>query len=594
MIKLCSLLTNFYFLIPSADQFATQTCFRGKFGEETASDQFGSAIMLFAKEPDKHLSTGRIEYVEVTHAGQAFRLGRYAIHYHLNGNVTGNYVRGCGIHHTFNRAVTIHHVHHLLVEHNVVYNIMGHAFFTEDGIETKNIIQYNLAVFVRSSSSLLNVDVTPAAYWLTNADNYVRHNAAAGSSHFGFWYRAPVHPEGPSFTTSICPRNVPVLEFYNNTVHSHGWYGIWIFPVYYPREGGSCSGSAPSAPAEFYNLTAWEVERGAEAVEVGNVRFINFLISDTVESGLEYQTSWDAWGGPMIKDSVIIARSELSGYTGGDGSRKKRALTDSTSRTTKCSNAGIVLPKSRHLIVDGVKFLNFDQDNCAAVRACGHCKDRQGGYESRLQNIEYFNTPNKARWKWQHETWLEDLDGSFAGAGAGYSVLPYNPNLSPDLCTFGDDGFGTDGLPGAICDDTVSYHRMAFNNPLPSSLLYKETIFTNEHGTSHIPWKKKRLTHALGWMITLVDGGNYNFFFEDRDHLTNISYTATLDDFGVGDYVLFNHNFTQKPDAFSITGDIRNGSTTVPTYDGNEHGDWSFNNATRIFTYLGEYLFVKL
>ena len=45
---------------------------------------------------------------------QAFRLGRYPIHYHLNGNVTGSYVRGCAIHRTYNRAVTIHAVDYLL------------------------------------------------------------------------------------------------------------------------------------------------------------------------------------------------------------------------------------------------------------------------------------------------------------------------------------------------------------------------------------------------------------------------------------------------------------------------------------------------
>ena len=51
--------------------------------------------------------------------------------------------------------------HNLLVEGNVVYDIMGGAIFIEDGIETKNVIQYNLAVFVRQSTSLLNDDITP-------------------------------------------------------------------------------------------------------------------------------------------------------------------------------------------------------------------------------------------------------------------------------------------------------------------------------------------------------------------------------------------------------------------------------------------------
>ena len=43
---------------------------------------------------------------------------------------------------------------------------MGGAIFIEDGIETNNLIQYNLAVFVRQSTSLLNDDVTPGNDYL--------------------------------------------------------------------------------------------------------------------------------------------------------------------------------------------------------------------------------------------------------------------------------------------------------------------------------------------------------------------------------------------------------------------------------------------
>lgn len=75
------------------------------------------------------LSFSRIENTEVRYAGQAFRLGRYAIHFHLSGNMSGSYVRNCAIHHSNNRALTAHGVHNLLVEGNVAYDIRGHAFF---------------------------------------------------------------------------------------------------------------------------------------------------------------------------------------------------------------------------------------------------------------------------------------------------------------------------------------------------------------------------------------------------------------------------------------------------------------------------------
>ncbi len=122
-------------------------------------------------------------YTKVYNAGQAFRLGRYPVHFHMNGNMSSSYIRSSSIHYTFNRAVNIHASHYITVENNVIYDIMyvltyevlfnlclhlsrGGAIFLEDGVEMGNVLRGNLAVFVRTSSSLLNEDVTPAAFWV--------------------------------------------------------------------------------------------------------------------------------------------------------------------------------------------------------------------------------------------------------------------------------------------------------------------------------------------------------------------------------------------------------------------------------------------
>ena len=113
------------------DQFAQQTCFDGAFGEERGSDQFGVQIMVHShkKGHDKGLAVAHFDHVEVTHAGQAFRLGRYPIHFHMEGDVHGSYVIGCSIHRTFNRAVTMHGIDNLRVERNVIYDIMGKKWY---------------------------------------------------------------------------------------------------------------------------------------------------------------------------------------------------------------------------------------------------------------------------------------------------------------------------------------------------------------------------------------------------------------------------------------------------------------------------------
>ena len=59
----------------SVGEFAVQTCFQGRFGEEMGSDEFGGAIMLHSPEPATATQPiqwviGRLSNIEVTHAGK--------------------------------------------------------------------------------------------------------------------------------------------------------------------------------------------------------------------------------------------------------------------------------------------------------------------------------------------------------------------------------------------------------------------------------------------------------------------------------------------------------------------------------------------
>ena len=119
---------------------ATQNCFVDRFMDEEGSDKMGAHMLLH------NVDHGKIEYMEVHHAGQAFDLGRYPVHFHNSYNQPNSYFRGLGIWRTYNRAMTMHAVNNATFEWNVAYNNMGHAFFTEDAVETGNWIQYNLAI----------------------------------------------------------------------------------------------------------------------------------------------------------------------------------------------------------------------------------------------------------------------------------------------------------------------------------------------------------------------------------------------------------------------------------------------------------------
>ncbi len=199
-----------------------------------------------------------VEGVELNRMGQNLTLARYPIHWHLVGDATGQYIKNAAIHDTYNRCVTVHGTNFLRVENNVTYNIVGHCFFLEDGIEHGNEFVKNLAIQIKCHTSkpcvptnlaangerdatyanrqayremsfhgntLLPSDNTVAAYWITNPDNSFIDNVAAGSDENGFWLSLPEHPQGAfkdsEVSKTIWPRRTPLRAFRGNVAHSN-------------------------------------------------------------------------------------------------------------------------------------------------------------------------------------------------------------------------------------------------------------------------------------------------------------------------------------------------------------------------------------
>ena len=203
---------------------------------------FGGHIMAMAG------SRMNVSGIELTRMGQHLELARYPIHWHINGDVTGQYIKNSAIHDTYNRCVTIHGTDNLLVENNVTYNTVGHCFFMEDGIETGNQVIKNLGIqtkchptlpceptnlFLAHQSTagqssphvLLPSDNTASTFWITHPDNTYRDNVAAGSDQVGYWMAFPTHPigafEGTEISANTWPGRSPLREFSGNTAHSN-------------------------------------------------------------------------------------------------------------------------------------------------------------------------------------------------------------------------------------------------------------------------------------------------------------------------------------------------------------------------------------
>ena len=166
-------------------------------GDDTsdAPNQYGAHVLI-GGGPER--AVARLENVELFRMWQAFRLGRYPIHFHMQNAMQESYVRSCSAHRTFNRAFAIHGTHFVTLEANVAYDTMGHTFFLEDGIESNNRIVNNFGLLTKPSIALLNTDQSPATFWITNPNNEFVGNVAAGSDHYGFWFSLEKRVTGAS------------------------------------------------------------------------------------------------------------------------------------------------------------------------------------------------------------------------------------------------------------------------------------------------------------------------------------------------------------------------------------------------------------
>ena len=192
-------------------------------GDTGSIPGYGGHLMMLAG------ARARIEGIELFQMGQRGRLARYPMHWHMAGDVTGQYFRGNSVWRTFNRCVTVHGSDNAVVSDNVCYDHTGHGYFLEDGAETGNTFSGNLGLVSRipqGADRFLPSDANPATYWITNPDNSYRHNVAAGSRGFGFWCAFPAAPTGLSTGEPNLPRTTPLREFSDNVAHSNWNAGL--------------------------------------------------------------------------------------------------------------------------------------------------------------------------------------------------------------------------------------------------------------------------------------------------------------------------------------------------------------------------------
>ena len=234
-------------------------------GVPTSSDGLGGHIMILAG------ATATVHGVELVNMGQRGQLGHYPIHWHLAGAVPGQYIRNSVIWRSNNRCVTVHGTRELSVEGNVCYDHLGHGYFLEEGAETGNRLLGNLGLLSRRPAvqdRLIPTDDRPATYWVTNPNNSLVGNVAAGSEGIGFWYALPDAPIGLSTGQADRPNRTPLWEFHGNVAHSNQQQGLNVDDA--PRANGTTTATmytpslipgqngSPLVPARFTGFVAYK------------------------------------------------------------------------------------------------------------------------------------------------------------------------------------------------------------------------------------------------------------------------------------------------------------------------------------------------
>ena len=218
-----------------------------------------------------HDSSGSISYAEFRHLGKKGLLGRYSLHFHLCGDtMRGSSVIGASIWDSDNRWLTIHGTDALVVRDCVGFKSVGHGYFLEDGTETNNILDHNLAALVLPGKPLPK-QVVPfdlnrgAGFWWANSQNSFTRNCAVECAEYGYRFDCKqtddydphrMIRQADGSEKSQDTRVMPFVRFQDNEAHSMRFFCLNLRGIARPVGGG----------LDLYGQNATLTKEAAEAM----------------------------------------------------------------------------------------------------------------------------------------------------------------------------------------------------------------------------------------------------------------------------------------------------------------------------------------
>lgn len=292
-----------------------------------SAEQIGGHLMLMMG------GKAYVDGVEIQRFGQMGRLGRYPFHWHIQGDVDGQFLRNSSVHESFNRCVVIHSTHGAEVDGNVCFDHFGHGFFLEEGHEQRNVITNNIGIRskkVAQDRALLSTEFNtmpadrfpgPATYWIPHPNNTITDNVAIGSEGSGFWMAfrdrlvcdsVGCNPPKAGETPNEFPRTSDTLAFDRNIavscVTGITWDGAADGDVIdNPLNPGKdftivSSHYAPPTVPVFDGLVAYKNSAAGLYFRGEQVIYRNAILADNGTNG------WYAYN-QVVQDSLIVGAS---------------------------------------------------------------------------------------------------------------------------------------------------------------------------------------------------------------------------------------------------------------------------------------------
>ncbi len=465
---------------------------------DTASDEadFGAHTMAMKG------SAAYVEDVQFLRSGQRGMMGRYPFHTHLMGN-TGSAVtiRDSAVNGSYNRCMTIHGSNNVTMERNVCDDAVGHGYFLEDGIERDNIIRNNLVTGLKRPEArfalLKHEAANVGGFWITNPDNVVEGNVAAGVQGSGIWYALPQRPIGLSTEAGIAqnvyPNRTPLGSFVNNTVHSNATDGFRLDDTpmpdgtlktkvrYDPRLDPADPRSAP-VKADFLGLKAWKNRINGAWMRGINVEISNAVVADN-RTGIGFPGN-----GEYVENLFAV------GQTANFGNPEKW-------EPTRPSGAEVptTWDPSQEVTgfdfydgtagVKGATFASFESDSQHRSAALGRFEGNRfalykGNFVRDLSFAPgterlYFEPPQEDR-DGDHSLLVFDEDGTLTGT-AGAVVTVREPFLTDDSCALQSawnayvcgDGIAGNGGPAPIYASFTAKVKIGDVSPVKPLLLQR-------------------------------------------------------------------------------------------------------------------------